>query len=147
MPTFATPGPVAARIQAAEQTRVEYNGGTLLVSSPRRPRLLFFGGLPSVEVDVLLPERSVLAVDCGTGDVDCSGPLGAVRATVSRRPCGCAPAPASATSSSDGRDDHDPRHLRHRAASTACCRSAGARRSRWAGYLWARAAYDRRPAR
>lgn len=68
----------AADAQAAEQTRVEYADGTLLVRSPRRARLLFFGTGPSVEVDVHLPEGSRLEVASPAGDVECEGRLGSV---------------------------------------------------------------------
>lgn len=71
----------AADVQAAEQTRVEYADGTLLVRSPRRARLLFFGTGPSVEVDVHLPEGSRLDVTSPAGDVECKGRLGNVTVT------------------------------------------------------------------
>ena len=38
--------------QAADQTRVEYAAGRLTVTSPRRPRLLFFGSMPSVDIEL-----------------------------------------------------------------------------------------------
>jgi ethanolamine utilization microcompartment shell protein EutS len=67
-------------VQAAEQTRVDLSGDTLRISTPRRPRLLFFAGSSaSVEVDVELPAGSSVEIDCAAGDVDCGGPLGDVR--------------------------------------------------------------------
>jgi hypothetical protein len=69
----------SADIQAAEQTRVEYREGTLQISSPRRPRLHLFGGMPSVDIDVRLPTGSRLEVSSAAGDVDCEGRLGDVR--------------------------------------------------------------------
>ncbi len=69
----------AADLQAAEQTRVEYLEGELRISSPRRPRLHFFGGMPSVDVDVALPTGSGVVVSSTAGDVDCEGRLGDVR--------------------------------------------------------------------
>jgi DUF4097 and DUF4098 domain-containing protein YvlB len=69
----------SADAQLAEQTRVEYAGGRLTVSVPRRPRLLFFGGMPSVDVEVLVPEDSNLDVSSTAGDVDCEGRLGDVQ--------------------------------------------------------------------
>ncbi|NEK59932.1 DUF4097 domain-containing protein [Geodermatophilus sabuli] len=69
----------SADVQAAQQTRVEYAAGRLLISSPRRPRLHFFGGMPSVEIDVCLPADSVVEVSSLAGDVDCEGRLGDVR--------------------------------------------------------------------
>ncbi|SNR62301.1 DUF4097 family beta strand repeat-containing protein [Blastococcus mobilis] len=110
MPTFATPGPITARIEvgagsvrvraadrpdtvvtvrprderssvdvtAAEQTLVAFTAGELVVRSPNRPRLLFFGSGPEIEVDVALPEGSALHVRAIAGDVACAGRLGAV---------------------------------------------------------------------
>ena len=69
----------SADVQLAAQTRVEYADGRLTVTVPRRPRLLFFGGMPSVDVEVLVPERSTLDVSSTAGDVDCEGRLGDVR--------------------------------------------------------------------
>lgn len=69
----------SADVQAAEQTRVEHVAGKLRISSPRRPRLHFFGGMPSVEIDVSLPTGSRLEVASTAGDVDCEGRLGGVR--------------------------------------------------------------------
>jgi DUF4097 and DUF4098 domain-containing protein YvlB len=66
-------------IQLAEQTRVEYADGRLTVSAPRRQRLLFFGGMPSVEIDVSVPEGSRVDVSATASDVDCEGRLGEVR--------------------------------------------------------------------
>ena len=71
----------AADVQAAEQTQIEYSDGTLLVRSPRRARLLFFGTGPSVEVDVYLPEGSRLEIATPAGDVECEGRLGSVSVT------------------------------------------------------------------
>jgi DUF4097 and DUF4098 domain-containing protein YvlB len=67
-----------ADIEAAEQTRVEYADGALLVRSPRRARLMLFGTGPSVEVDVHLPEGSRLEVTAPAGGVECEGRLGSV---------------------------------------------------------------------
>ena len=71
----------AADVQAAEQTRVEYSDGTLLVRSPRRARLLFFGTGATVDVDVFLPEGSRLDVASAAGDAECQGRLGTVTVT------------------------------------------------------------------
>ena len=65
--------------QAAEQTRVEYADGRLVVASPRRARLLFMGNSPSVEVELLVPENSSLEASLTAGDIDCEGRLGDVR--------------------------------------------------------------------
>ena len=69
----------AADVQAADQTRVEYADGRLVVSSPRRPRLLFMGTMPSVDVELLVPDGSHLEAALTAGDVDCEGRLGVVR--------------------------------------------------------------------
>jgi DUF4097 and DUF4098 domain-containing protein YvlB len=69
----------AADTQAADQTRVEYADGQLVVTSPRRPRLLFFGNAPSVDIEFLVPEGSSLEAVLTAGDVDCEGRLGDVR--------------------------------------------------------------------
>ena len=69
----------AADVQAAEQTRVEYADGRLVVASPRRPRLLFMGNMPSIDIELLVPEYSSLEAALTAGDVDCEGRLGDVR--------------------------------------------------------------------
>lgn len=69
----------SADAQAAEQTRVEYADGRLVISSPRRARLLFMGTVPSVQIEVLVPEDSSLEAALTAGDVDCEGRLGDVR--------------------------------------------------------------------
>jgi DUF4097 and DUF4098 domain-containing protein YvlB len=110
MPTFDTPGPIAARIEvvsgsvraraddrhdtvvtvrprnerssadiaAAEQTLITFSTGELLVRSTSRPRLLFFGSGPEIEVDVVLPTGSSLDVRTTAGEITCAGRLGAV---------------------------------------------------------------------
>jgi len=69
----------AADLQAVGQTRVTFSEGTVHVTSPRRPRLLFFGNGPSVEIELLVPEGSGLEAALTAGDVDCEGRLGEVR--------------------------------------------------------------------
>jgi DUF4097 and DUF4098 domain-containing protein YvlB len=69
----------AADTQAAEQTRVSYSDGKLEVTSPRRPRLLFMGTMPSVDIELLVPDGSGLEATLSAGDVDCEGRLGDVR--------------------------------------------------------------------
>jgi len=66
-------------IQAAEQTRVEFADGQLRISSPPRPRLHFFGGTPSVDIDARVPSDSKVEVRSTAGNVDCEGRLGDVR--------------------------------------------------------------------
>src|SRR3954471_22711370 len=69
----------AADVQAVDQTRVAFSDGRLVVTAPRRPRLLFFGTGPSVDIEVLVPEGSALEAKLSAGDVDCEGRLGDVR--------------------------------------------------------------------
>jgi DUF4097 and DUF4098 domain-containing protein YvlB len=69
----------AADVQAADQVRVEYADGRLGITSPRRARLLFMGSMPSVEIELLVPEGSGLEAALTAGDVDCEGRLGNVR--------------------------------------------------------------------
>jgi DUF4097 and DUF4098 domain-containing protein YvlB len=68
----------SADVQAAEQTRIDFADGSLLVSTPRRPRLLLFGTGPTVEVDVTLPEGSDVDVAVAAGDVTCDGRFGTI---------------------------------------------------------------------
>ncbi|SDF31524.1 Putative adhesin [Blastococcus fimeti] len=67
----------AADVTAAEQTQVTLRDGELLVRSTSRPRLLFFGSGPEIEVDVVLPAGSALDVRTTAGDITCLGRLGA----------------------------------------------------------------------
>jgi DUF4097 and DUF4098 domain-containing protein YvlB len=69
----------AADVQAADQTRVEYADGRLTVTAPRRARLLFMGTMPSVDIELLVPEGSGLDAVVTAGDVDGEGRLGDVR--------------------------------------------------------------------
>lgn len=69
----------SADVEAAAQTRIEFTDGRLLVSTPRRPRLILFGASASVEVEVLVPEGSEVDAVSAAGDVDCEGRLGDVR--------------------------------------------------------------------
>ena len=46
----------SADVTAAEQTQVTFAAGELLVRSTSRPRLLFFGTGPEIDVDVVLPD-------------------------------------------------------------------------------------------
>ncbi|SHF82127.1 DUF4097 family beta strand repeat-containing protein [Geodermatophilus nigrescens] len=66
----------SADVAAAEATQVTFRDGELLVRSASRPRLLFFGSGPEVEVDVVLPAGSSLDVRVTAGDVTCTGRLG-----------------------------------------------------------------------
>jgi DUF4097 and DUF4098 domain-containing protein YvlB len=70
-----------AAVRAAEQTRVAFADGALLVTGPRRPRLLFFGGSAAISVEVRVPTGSSVEVTSTAGDVGCEGSLGDVRTT------------------------------------------------------------------
>lgn len=68
-----------ADVRAADQTRVEYADGLLLVKTPKQRGLGLFGKPGSVDVTVDLPARSKVQVDSGVGGVRSSGTLGACR--------------------------------------------------------------------
>jgi len=68
----------SADVTAAQQTEVTFAAGELLVRSTSRPRLLFFGNGPEIDVDVVLPTGSALDVVTTAGSITCSGRLGAV---------------------------------------------------------------------
>jgi hypothetical protein len=68
---------------AAEQTKVEYANGRLLVRAPKGWRqwspLGPRGGPESIEVEIEVPAGSSLSGQTGVGAVDCTGRLGACR--------------------------------------------------------------------
>jgi DUF4097 and DUF4098 domain-containing protein YvlB len=68
-----------ADVRAADQTRVEYADGLLLVKTPKQRGLGLFGKPGSVDVTVDLPARSKVQVDSGVGGVRSTGTLGACR--------------------------------------------------------------------
>jgi DUF4097 and DUF4098 domain-containing protein YvlB len=81
-------------VTAAEETRVEYSDGTLVVKEPRRSRgprlrqqtskkqLLVelewspFSDTGSIDVEIELPAGSDLKASTAAGDLSCTGPLG-----------------------------------------------------------------------
>ncbi|HTX13014.1 MAG TPA: DUF4097 family beta strand repeat-containing protein [Solirubrobacteraceae bacterium] len=64
-------------VAAAEQTRVEYAGGRLLVKAPRRLREFSpFGDGGSVDVEIELPAGSDLSGRSAAGGFRCTGSLG-----------------------------------------------------------------------
>lgn len=66
-------------VVAAENTRVEYTSGRLLISTPRRWRQLsLWSSRESVDVHVELPSDSSLAGEAGVASLDATGQLGAV---------------------------------------------------------------------
>lgn len=69
-----------ADVTAAEQTRVEYAGGRLLIKAPRNWRQYTFrSGGESVEVQVELPAGSQLRGETGVAALRCRGSLGECR--------------------------------------------------------------------
>jgi DUF4097 and DUF4098 domain-containing protein YvlB len=68
-----------ADVRAADQTRVEYADGLLLVKTPKQRGFGLFGKPGSVDVTVDLPARSKVQVDSGAGGVRTTGTLGACR--------------------------------------------------------------------
>jgi DUF4097 and DUF4098 domain-containing protein YvlB len=66
-------------VRAAEQTRVEYAAGRLLVSGPKQRGLGVFGKTGSVDLVIELPAGSHLHGEAGAGAFHCRGRLGAFR--------------------------------------------------------------------
>lgn len=66
-------------VRAAEQTRIEYADGRLLVRAPKQRGLGLFGKPGSIDVDVVLPAGSQLHADAGIATLSAAGPLGACR--------------------------------------------------------------------
>jgi len=65
--------------RVAEQTRVEYADGRLLVKTPRPRNLGLFGKPGSVDVEIGLPDGSHLSGDAGVGAFHCTGTFGTVK--------------------------------------------------------------------
>ena len=70
-------------VQAAEQTRVEYSAGRLLVKAPKQRGLGLFGKVGSVDVSVELPSGSHLEASASLGALRCVGRFGACRVKTS----------------------------------------------------------------
>ncbi len=71
---------------AAEQTRVEYADGRLLVKAPRRLREWSpFSDGGSIDVEIELPAGSDLSGHTAAGGFRCTGSLGPLRAEEQRR--------------------------------------------------------------
>ena len=67
----------ATDVQAAEQTRVEFAQGRLLIKAPRSWRHYSpFGGGESIDVSIELPEGSRIEGEAAVGDFSCDGRLG-----------------------------------------------------------------------
>lgn len=68
----------AKAAKAAEETRVEYAAGRLLIRTPKH--LTSMWGRPgSIEVDIQLPAGSSVDGDAGIGELTAEGPLGSCR--------------------------------------------------------------------
>ncbi|WP_305784533.1 DUF4097 family beta strand repeat-containing protein [Symbioplanes lichenis] len=65
--------------QAAEQTRVEYADGSLLVRSPKTRAIALFGKPGSIDVEIALPAGSRVHATAALGGLDATGTLGDVR--------------------------------------------------------------------
>lgn len=69
----------ASDVKAAEQTVVEFSGGTLSVRAPRMRLLDFTNKSRSIEVTIELPEGSRVQGSSGLGDLHATGRLGECR--------------------------------------------------------------------
>jgi DUF4097 and DUF4098 domain-containing protein YvlB len=67
-----------ADVKIAEQTRVEYADGRLLVKTPKQLGSLF-GRTGSIELTIHAPQGSSLSGDSAMGALSCDGPLGECR--------------------------------------------------------------------
>ncbi len=72
-----------ADVAAAEQTRIEFSGGRLLVKAPRswKHYTLFKFGRESVDISIELPAGSSVEGGAWVGDLSCIGRLGECRYT------------------------------------------------------------------
>ncbi len=68
-----------ADVRAADQTRVEYRDGRLLVKTPKQRALGLFGKPGSVDVTLDLPAGSQVQAETGVGGVRTAGPLAECR--------------------------------------------------------------------
>ena len=87
-------------VRAAEQTRVEYSAGQLLVKAPRQRSLSLFGKPGSIDVTIGLPTGSQVHGDASVAAFRCAGRLGECR--VKTR------APATSSSSTPARSRRAP---------------------------------------
>jgi DUF4097 and DUF4098 domain-containing protein YvlB len=64
-------------VKAAEQTRVEFSQGRLLVKAPKSWKTFSpFGGRESIDVAIELPAGSRVDAEAAVGDISCDGRLG-----------------------------------------------------------------------
>jgi len=66
-------------VKAAEQTRIEYTEGRLLVKAPKQTRLGLFGKPGSIDVEIQLPTGSQLHGSSALAGFTATGTLGEVR--------------------------------------------------------------------
>jgi DUF4097 and DUF4098 domain-containing protein YvlB len=66
-------------VQAAEQTRVEYAGGRVLIKAPKQRHLGLFGKVGSIDVAIGLPAGSHVQGDAAVAAFRCTGRLGECR--------------------------------------------------------------------
>ncbi|SCE89600.1 DUF4097 and DUF4098 domain-containing protein YvlB [Micromonospora viridifaciens] len=74
-----TDGTREADVQAAQQTRVEYGDGRLVVKAPRQKVLGMFGKVGSIDVTIDLPTGSRVQGNASVGAFRCTGRLGECR--------------------------------------------------------------------
>ncbi|REE71011.1 putative adhesin [Rhodococcus wratislaviensis] len=72
-----------ADVHAAEQTRVEFSAGSLLVKAPKQRGLGLFGKTGSVDVTIALPTGSQVEGEASVATFRGTGRLGACRVTTS----------------------------------------------------------------
>jgi DUF4097 and DUF4098 domain-containing protein YvlB len=70
-------------VRAAEQTRIEYDAGRLLVKTPKQRGLGLFGKAGSVDVTIALPTGSQLECDASVSTLRVVGRVGACRVKTS----------------------------------------------------------------
>ena len=70
-------------VRAAEQTRVEYSAGRLLVKTPRQRSLSLFGKPGSIDVTIGLPTGSQVHGDASVAAFRCAGRFGECRVKTS----------------------------------------------------------------
>jgi DUF4097 and DUF4098 domain-containing protein YvlB len=66
-----------ADLKAAEQTRIEYADGSLLVRAPKLGMLFVRTG--AIDVTIMMPAGSRVQGDTGMGELRCDGPIGECR--------------------------------------------------------------------
>ncbi|MGI8563487.1 MAG: DUF4097 family beta strand repeat-containing protein [Candidatus Dormibacter sp.] len=69
-------------VRAAEQTRLEYTAGRLLVKAPKQRALGLFGKAGSIDVTIDLPAGSHLQGDAAVATLRCAGRLGECRVKI-----------------------------------------------------------------